>query len=396
MVEKSHRHRKRIGKSSGFVIHFRGAGVDQETMDRIILDYFRKTSDLLRPNGTRTDFNARMGIDAIARGDYLPDRTSKLEGISAYIREKLKYMKDLGLIRRDDFTTHKMSEYVRILESGDVTAKKKFLQDRVAKWKLISPQGARTRWTPRQNGYLHYRIRPGIMLLYAIKCAERQGVEIDTDDLMLSALRFFTPKENSCVDEDFIKEHIENYFKRKARSIPDYESEFVKQMQRVETDLGIDLREEDPHAFSRKCRNAANDAYCLIIFMRNAGVMNTENRNNAVGHWSATQQAYESTPRVPEFNVLSLTDAGKHVLEDSLKKEPIWYEDIQMIFLEKDTRTRMAFLVNELAQGGNLSSENVTAEEIEQLHELHLEGSVRGSMFIPEKLPVFELQYDMP
>ena len=155
MVERALRHRRRVGRSSGFVIHFRGPGVDQEKMDKIILDYFQRTGDLLRQNGTRTDFNARMGIEAIARGDYKPDRTSRLEGISANIREKLKYMKDLGLIRKDDFRTQKMDEYISILEREDFAAKFQFLQDRVRKWKLLCPQGAKMRWTPKQNGYLH-------------------------------------------------------------------------------------------------------------------------------------------------------------------------------------------------------------------------------------------------
>ena len=394
MVHRSIRRRKRKGRSSGFVIHFRGAAVDQDKMDMIILDYARRTGDLLRQNGTRTEFNARMGIDAIAAGLYRPDRSSSLEGISANIREKLKYMKDLGLVRRDDYATERMAEYVGILNAGNTDAKQRFLQDCVGRWKLLCPQGSRARWTPNQNGYLHYRIRPGTMLLYAAQCAEDEGVEIDTDDVMLSVLRFFTEKEKAIVDESFLRTHIERYFARKARRAPNYRREFEKQMDRVERDLGMKLRAGDHNAFARKCRNAANDAYCFIIFLRNAGVVETENRNSSINHWSATQQAYEHTPRVPEFNVLTFTDAGRRVLREGLERIPIWFEDIRQVCPAQESRT--AFLVNELALGVDLDRAHVTAEDIRHLARLGLKGSFRGNAFVPTKRPAFELQYDMP
>ena len=106
------------------------------------------------------------------------------------------------------------------------------------------------------------------MFLYAVKSAKDHGVEIDTDDLMLSALRFFTPREHNRIDEEFLKNYIDQYFTNKAESLPNYRAEFESQMDRVERDLGEALRANDPCAFARKCRNAGNDAYCLIILMR--------------------------------------------------------------------------------------------------------------------------------
>jgi len=85
MAKRTERHKTRIGTSSGFAIHLRGAGVDQEKMDEIILDYLRMESDLLGQETRPTEFNARMSIDAIARGDYQPDRTCSLEGPSANV-----------------------------------------------------------------------------------------------------------------------------------------------------------------------------------------------------------------------------------------------------------------------------------------------------------------------
>ena len=398
MVKRSDRHKKRIGRSSGFVLHFRGAGVDQEKMDEIILDYLHKKADLLGEDTSSADFNAHMGIEAIARGDYRPDRTQKLEGTSANIREKLKYMKDLGFIRKDDFRTQVLVNYARILQTNDSAARLKFLQQRIGRWKLPCPQGVGPKWTPRQNGYKHYRIRSGIMFLYAVKSAEDHNVEIDTDDLMLSALRFFTPREHHCIDEDFLKDYINQYFTEKAVKEPDYRAEFESQMDRVERDLGETLRSEDPCAFSRKCRNAANDAYCLIILMREADLIEADNCNMPISHWSATQQAYDQTPKVPEFNVVRLKDAGRRLLLESINLLPIWYEDICALIPSsaQEDRVRMAFFVKELALDKNIAQADILKQELEYLASLGVTGRCENGVFIPERRPVFELQYDMP
>lgn len=95
MTKRSERHRRRVGRSSGFALHLRAAGVDQQKMDEMISVYLRMESDLLGQETSTTDFNARMSIEAIARGDYQPDRNCSLEGPSANVREKLRYMKYL-------------------------------------------------------------------------------------------------------------------------------------------------------------------------------------------------------------------------------------------------------------------------------------------------------------
>ena len=136
MAKRSDRHKKRIGRSSGFVLHFRSAGVDQEKMDKIILDYLRKKADLLGEDTSSADFNAQMAIEVIARGDYQPDRTQNLEGTSAYVREKLKYMKDLGFIRDDGYLTQTLLDYARISQANDSAARLKLLQQRIGCWKI--------------------------------------------------------------------------------------------------------------------------------------------------------------------------------------------------------------------------------------------------------------------
>jgi hypothetical protein len=398
MVKRSDRHKKRIGRSSGFVLHFRGAGVDQEKMDKIILDYLRKKADLLGEDTSSADFNAQMAIEVIARGDYQPDRTQNLEGTSAYVREKLKYMKDLGFIRDDGCLTQALRDYARISQTNDYAARLKLLQQRIGCWKLPCPQGVGPEWTPRQNGYRHYRIRPGIMFLYAVKSAEDHGVEIDTDDLTLTALRFFTPAQHGRVDEEFLKNHIDRYFISKAESLPDYKAEFESQMDRVERDLGENLRANNPCAFAMKCRNATNNAYCLIILMRKVDLIEADNRNSAIGHWSGTQQAYDNTGKVPEFNVVRLKDTGRSLLLESIDLLPIWYEDICALISSRaeEDRKRMADFVEKLALGENIPQSDISEQELEYLARLGLSGRFENEVFIPNRRPIFELQYDMP
>ena len=398
MAKSSERHRRRVGRSSGFALHLRAAGVDQQKMDEIILDYLRKESDLLGQEMRPTDFNAHMSIEAIARGDYQPDRPCSLEGPSANVREKLRYMKYLGFIRKDGFRTQVLTDYVRALNANDSVARLNLLQHRIARWKLCCPQGDGGKWTPKQNGYRHYRIRPGIMFLYAVKSAEDHGVEIDTDDLTLTALHFFTPAQCNRVDEEFLKNHIEQYFVRKARSLPDYRAEFESQMDRVESDLGEDLRLNDPRAFKRKCRNSANDAYCLIILMRKVDLIETDNRNPAISHWSATQQSYDRTPKVPEFNVLRLTEAGRQLLADSIELLPIWYKDICAL-ISPDThngQAALAFCVNKLCLDNNISQDLISEDQLGYLEALGLSCKCENGRVTPDHRPVFELQYDMP
>jgi len=398
MAKRSERHRRRVGRSSGFVLHFRGAGVDQEKMDKIILDYLRKKADLLGEDTSSADFNAQMAIEVIARGDYQPDRTQNLEGTSAYVREKLKYMKDLGFIRNDGCLTQALRDYARISQTNDHVARLKLLQQRIGCWKLPCPQGVGPGWAPRQNGYRHYRIRPGIMFLYAVKSAEDHGVEIDTDDLALSALRFFTPHQHERVDEEFLKNHIDEYFTRKAESLPDYKAEFESQMDRVERDLGENLRANNPCAFAMKCRNATNNAYCLIILMRKVDLIEADNRNSAIGHWSGTQQAYDNTGKVPEFNIVTLTEAGRQLLAESIELLPIWYEDIYSLIPSDahEGQARLVFHINKLCLDNSIFQDTISDDEVEYLEALGLSGRSENGVFIPDRRPIFELQYDMP
>ena len=389
-MSRRHRHLQRIGRSSGFAVHYRNLGVRQEIMDRWIQGYYRHHGDLLRQVMRGPEFNALMGIEAIARGDYRPDRTHSLAGAAAYDREKKKYMKDLGLARKDDAITEKMAQYIRILEQGGDLIR--FLREQAIKIKLFCPQTNVANWSPRQNGYAHYRIRPLVMLLYAVQTGNELGIEINTDDIVLSAFRFFTPREQALIDEEFMMEYIREYMERKLRGEIDYQREFESMMQRVETDLREDLRSQDSHAFARKCRNAANEAYCAIIFVRFLGWVNAP-KGARPGHWSATQQAYGDTPVVPEYNILTLTEAGETALNDALGIAPIWYKDIEAIFGQRCFRE--IEIINRLALTGEYRGE-LSESQIQGLQALGIELISDDGAFRAIRPPVFDLQYDMP
>jgi len=218
------------------------------------------------------------------------------------------------------------------------------------------------------------------------------------ENCYLKGLLGQAPREHDRVDEGFLKKYIDEYFSNKAQNLPDYRAGFESQMDRVEGDLGEELRANDPCAFERKCRNAANDAYCLIILMRGADLIEADNRNAAIGHWSATQQAYDDTPKVPEFNVVRLKETGRKLLAETIELLPIWYEDICALIPSGagTARPRMAFFVKELGLGNNISEKEISSEERECLATLGLEGKCENGVFVPNHRPVFELQYDMP
>jgi hypothetical protein len=331
-----------------------------------------------------------MGTEAIAAGDYLPDRHQSLAGAAAYHREKRKYMKDLGLARADDVITDRMRQYIRVLESGGDRIG--FLRGQALKMKLLCPQAANVGWTPRQNGYTHYRIRPIVMFLYAIRSARLHGVEATTDDIALSAFRFFTPGEQQRVDETFLTNHIDAFYQRKAQASMDYEHEFRALMTRVERDLGQNLSRLDRHAFARKCRNAGNEVYCTIIFLRELALINT--RRIEPQRWSCTQQRYEDTPPVPQFNILALAADAERALTETLTRVPVWHADLVHVFGQECYRE--IAIVNRLANCQSVGSDETTDAQIRGLEELGIELIGEDANYRPRRVPVFELQYDMP
>ena len=53
-------------------------------------------------------------------------------------------------------------------------------------------------------------------------------------------------------------------------------------------------------------------------------------------------------------------------------------------------------MVNELAQGVTLSTSDLSTAEISGLASLGVNGVVQSGVFVPDRLPLFDLQSDMP
>jgi hypothetical protein len=393
LANTSHLHR--IGRTSGFGIHLRGFGVSQEKMDAWILNYYKHNRNLLQRKIGGPDFDARMAADAISRGEYKPERTHSLTGGAAYNREKQLYMKYLGLATKGHMVTERMKAYASALAAGK--NRLELLCQYTASIKLWCPQTAYVGGTLQQNGYRHYRIRPSLMVLFAVNEAANVGVEFNTDDLVLSALAYYWEDSVGRVSETFIKDRISCYLAEKAQGNIDYRSRFESLMadlkRRAKKDRTVLNLLNEHYAFARKCRNAGNDAYCGIIFWRHLGWIATESHRPR--HWSCTQQSYPGTPAVPEYNIINLTPKGKTILDAEINKVPIWHRDMLAI-RNDDSIFNLIATVNRLAASGHSQEQTIDDRTIEDLIALGLKPIVQNNVITVGNRPIFELQYDMP
>ncbi len=365
-------------------------------MDAWILNYYKHSCDLLSKKTGGPDFDARMAADAISRGEYKPDRPYDLKGGAAYNREKLVYMKYLGLATKGHMITERMKAYAAGL-TGSPTERVGLLRQYAASMKWWCPQTNYTRGTIQQNGYRHYRIRPFLMALYAVQEANKAGIQFNTDDLVLSGLAYYWEDSFGIVRESFMKDRIAAYVQEKTRTNPDYHARFATLMtelrERASNNPAVLQILDETYAFERKCRNAGNDAFCAIIFLRHLGWIETDEVKP--DHWSCTQQAYPGTPAVPEYNIIRLTDEGKDVLDQELQRIPIWHRDILEVRRDEHVFDLIA-IVNRLAASGSTQYPPGEERIIEDLKRLGLEPLVNNNVITVVDRPVFELQYDMP
>lgn len=388
-MAKKDKHTRREGRTSGFAIHYRNLGVDQNKMDKWILNYYEHNKDLLAETLRGQRLNLKLSAAAIAQGRYRPDRAHSLTGAAAYAREKQKYMKDLGLATKGNSITERMKSYVRAI-TGAGQNRNDLLKSFAARMKLWCPQTNKTKGTISQNGYRHYRIRPLLMVLYTLDYAG--SVEVTTDDLVLSALRYFTEDECSLVDEAFLMEHIRNYLENKKSSGVNFETKFRTLFARILANKEAAKITSEPYAFQRKCRNAGNEAYCVLIFLRKLGLVAAQ--KVVPKSWSCTQQKYPGTPPVPEYNIVTLKAEGKKLLSEHIRKVPVWFEDIKEV--RQDNVYELVAIINKLAVSGKHPAEGINQETLDQLKALGLDAKINESYLTVKERPIFELQYDMP
>lgn len=381
-------HLRRTGKTRGFVLHYRHLGVNQRKMDRWIREYHEQLSSIISKGTRGRAFNIFMGTRAIARGDYKPDRAWDLTGVAAYDREKKKYMKDLGLASKDDLITQRLLSHIKtLMEGGDTVS---VIREYGMRMKLQSPQATWRAFKPgyRQVGYSHYRIRPLTMFLYAVKSGNERNSEVNTDDITLSAFRYFTPWECSLIDESFLMGYIDAYFDRKLRGRINYQNEFKQLFKKVEEELGSELTH--PYAFEQKCRNTGNEIYCTSLFLRYIGVISI--KETIPRHWSCTQMSYNRTGPAG-YGIFSLTPIGEKELKNALARIPIWGKDIRDTF--SNNWANGVNIINLFSKDRKVPKTDISEDMIPLFSSLGIKLKETKAGYKTVKIPDFDLQYDL-
>lgn len=398
-MPKRDKHYEREVTGRAFTLHTRAFGVDHLKMNRWIRAHHDIITDLflVYPHGQQMD--ERQAASAIGRGDYNPDRARLNGGPAAYSREKRVHMKYLGLYRGDGVTTNRMRRYIQALDQGNTGIE--LLREYSLKIKLECPQ-VRTYLYEKghsQASYAHYRIRPIVMFLYAIKQGQELHTTVNTDDVVLSVLRFYPPYETQSIDEIFLKKKIEEYFQRKVSEGIDYYREFrqLYELVSVESKEKLPNPDIDPLLFKQKCRNSANNAWCLIIFTKRLGLIDTDIIRAPLPHWSSTQQEYmkRGITYPTEYDEITLTSIGKEVLASSLQLAPVWYKDIQKVF-GKDLVGEALNMISILAHDGKISKDSMSSDIITGLSTLGVELKLKGNFYHAIRKPLYELEYDIP
>lgn len=408
------RHQMRIVTGRAFAIHTRSLAPDIDKMNNVVREVERRVSHIFF-NAKGVQFDRQLGLGVATAIAYGMEKSSTA-GLEAYMREKKVFMKYLGLFRSDQILPKRLDRYLAALNSGgDHFA---LLREFALGMKLMCPQVATTKFEKgdRQAGWGNYRIRPIVMALYAINTAAERNIEANTDDMVLAPLRFFPPYQRDPVTEAFLMKFIDEYFDRKAKQSIDYEKEFRAMYADVlaerKKNIATDYNDED---FKRKCRNAANDAWCLLIFLKTIGLIEVDNQNPA--RWSSTQQRYGHTFGV-QYQVVRLTADGKAGLAGALDRIPVWYEDITALSPLVQVRDAVTNAVEELAESGSFPVSTVTKAAVtaagglekwwsddegfkvqgkEMLEKLGLKVTISedGESFLAPKKPLFDREYDV-
>ena len=390
---RRHRHKRRVVTGRGFTIHLRAFGVELDKMYRWIEDHHQAVTSILSRGLRGENHDAQMSTAGIARRDYRPDRSETLTGAAAYMREKRVLMKYLGLQRGDWIPTRRLVDYIRHVHGGGDP--NPLLRRYGIEAKLMCPQIRSYLYRPglSQASYAHYRIRPYAMLLYALGVGKDLSAVLNTDDIALSVLLFHPPQAQRRVTEPFLQEQIDRYVARKVSNGIDYETEWRALLRQVEAEMATDLH-SDPLILKQKCRNAANEAWCFLIFARKVGWIRTQTADP--DHWSATRQAYRRQGHTfsVAYETAELTASGHRHLRDALTRVPVWYADVEAALPGRADNG--AAILNRLAQDGRVPSDATDRELLAALSTLGLAPARHGDDVLVEKRPLFNLVYDIP
>jgi len=395
IAKRRDRHQVRDVSGRGFALHLRCFGVALTKMYSWIDDHRDAVTNLLTRELHGEEFDARMSVAGIARGDYRPDRALDLTGAAAYIREKRVFMKYLGLARADGIVTQRMIRYVQQVEGG--TNPNELLRQYGVEVKLACPQVRTYRYRSgqKQASYAHYRIRPYVMLLYALRQAKDAGVILNTDDIVLSVLRFYPPQKIDPITEASPKAQIDAHIQSRSGGAIDYEAHFRALHQEVEAELATEF--SDPITFKQKCRNAANEAWCFLIFAEKVGLVDTVARQPS--HWSATQQEYEKAGRrtpPTKYQEVYLTPIGERLLAEADTRNPVWFADLQSLAESQHEALELASIIARLAAHEPVPDAELPQAMCSRLTVLSIHPIPSKEGWLAERTPLFHFEYDLP
>ena len=382
---KTHEYRQVTGRA--FTLHLRCFAKSLDKLNKFLILYQQEVENILF-NLKGEKFDRKLGVKGMA-SEILKTEKSSLEGVQAHAREIKVFAKYLGLIRTENLITSRGETYLKTVRSGGDYRSR--LRDYVMKIKIECPliRNYLYKKGHRQASYANYRIRVAVMVLHAIKKAKEYRVDIDTDDLALTALLFYPPFKQNRVSEEFLMLKIDEYLKEKARKEIDYEQRFRELYLELLAETGASPDEDE---FKQKLRNSANNVWCFLIFLREIGLIECEDSESS--HWSSTRQIpISSSTFEVGYQLLGITNVGERMLKEAMKFVPIWYKDIKIfILLEYKLRSAIEMLVN----NGKINEGAFESDVIESLEKLGLSFTKKGSEYIADRRPLFTSEYDIP
>ena len=208
-MSPTHQDRNVTGRA--FSLHLRTFAKVLEKIDGFFEAYKREVNNLLF-NISGQQLDRRMGLRAAGLNILQVDKNS-LEGVQAHQREIKVFLKYMGFIRPENYITMRGENYLNATNNQ----RKALLIESSARFKMTCPLNRDNDYFKGndQASYSHYRIRPVIMTLYAIQKAKNLNVEIDTDDILLTALRFYPPEiQRRLVNEKFLISNNTTFYVR--------------------------------------------------------------------------------------------------------------------------------------------------------------------------------------
>ena len=384
-MSSTHQIRNVTGRS--FCLHLRTFAKVLEKIDGFFGEYQKEVNNILFDlKGQELD--RKMGLRA-AGLNFLKVDKSSLEGIQAHQREIKVFLKYMGFIRPENYVTIRGEDYLE----RDESKRRALLIESASRFKITCPLIRDNDYTKGNNqaSYGHYRIRPVVITLYAIQKAHELEIEIDTDDILLSALRFFPPEiHRRLVDEKFLISAIDDYLIAKSKAKIDYKEKFVQMYREVLSENGGSWSDE---VFKQKCRNAANNVWCFLIFLEELGLVKLSLERSK--HWSSTAQIPSTSSTFPvAYHMVNLTEEGGKVLNNEFHKIPIWFKDVSSEILLME-RYKMIEVLEKLGKDNRVEKSMVNSEIFSSLKELGVTLQEDGTYYISERQIIFDKEYDI-